>query len=84
MERDFEEFISERINHNYSKLRKTRKWQEESNNYNKIYESLYNELGAKQKEKLDKIIETKNSLMYFESCFSYKLAFNDVIKLLKI
>ena len=84
MERDFEEFISERINHNYSKLRKTRKWQEESNNYNKIYESLYNELRAKQKEKLDKIIETKNSLMYFESCFSYKLAFNDVIKLLKI
>ncbi len=84
MERDFEIFTSERINHNYNKLRKTRKWQEESKNYNKTYESLYNELEPKQKEKLDKLIETKNSLMYFESCFAYKLAFTDIIKLFKI
>lgn len=84
MERDFEDFISERINHNYSKLRETKKWQEESKNYNKVYENLYNELEPKQKEKLDKLIETKNALMYFENCFVYKLAFKDIIEIYKI
>lgn len=84
MERDFENFTSERINHNYNKLRETKKWQEESNNFNNIYDSLYNELPLNQQEKLDKLIETKNSLMYFESCFAYKLAFIDIIKLFKM
>lgn len=84
MECDFETFTSERINHNYSKLRKTRKWQEESKVFNELYNSLYKDLTLNQQDKLDKLLEAKNSLMYFESCFAYKLAFTDVIKLLKI
>ncbi len=84
MERDFEDFISERINHNYNKLRQTKYWQEEKDNFNNIYNNLYNNLTLNQQENLDKLIESKNSLMYFESCFAYKLAFIDVIKLFKI
>lgn len=84
MENDFEIFTSERINHNYSKLRRTRKWQEESNSFNNLYNSLYVDLTLNQQKKLDKLLETKNSLMYFESCFAYKLAFTDVIKLFKM
>lgn len=84
MEKDFENFITERINHNYDKLRKTKKWQKEIDTFNLIHSNLYEELSLSQKEKLDKLIESKNSLMYFESIFAYKLAFSDIINIFKL
>ena len=78
MENDFEDFISERINHNYNKLRQTKKWQREVATFDFIYNSLYKELTVNQQEKLDRLIESKNSLTFFESCFAYKLAFCDM------
>jgi len=84
MERDFETFIFERINNNQKKLRNTRKWKTDISNFNSVYEDLCKGLSLEEIEKLDKLLEYKNSLTYFEICFAYKLAFTDVIKLFKM
>lgn len=84
MENDFEDFVNERISHNYSELKETRRWKKESKEFNSTYFSLYKELNTEQQKMLEKIIESKNSLMYFESQFAYKLAIKDIMMLFKM
>ena len=84
MEEDFEDFMNERIEHNLHKLIKTKKWQKDKKEFQINYNELYKQLSTKQKKLFDNIIETQNSLWYFESRFTYKLAFTDIRSLFKI
>ncbi len=80
MNEDFEEFITERINKGYYKLRRTDKWKTDSEQYANEYNELYNQLNEEQRNKLERIIDTKNLLTSYESEFAYKLGFTDFIK----
>ena len=84
MEEDFENFIDERVNNEYHKLRQTKKWRETVKQYNTAYSSLYEQLNEKQKKQLDEIIDIKNLLNSCESQFTYRLGFADFIKTFKI
>ena len=84
MEEDFENFIDERINNEYHKLRQTKKWRETVKQYNTAYNSLCEQLNEKQKKQFDEIMDIKNLLMGCESQFVYRLGFTDFIKSLKV
>ncbi len=84
MEKDIEDFIDNRINNNYNYLTKTKKWQNTIKEFNSVYEKLYKELSEEQQEKLEKIIDIKNTLISYEDNFVYQLAKNDTITLLKV
>ena len=83
MEEDFANFIDERINSEYNKLRQTNKWQENLKKYDTAYSNFYEQLNEKQRKQFDEIMDIKNLLMSYESQFSYKLGFTDFIKSLK-
>lgn len=84
MEEDFENFIDERINNEYHKLRQTKKWRENAKQYDTAYSNFYEQLNEKQKKQFDEIMDIKNLLNSCESQFVYRLGFTDFIKSLKI
>lgn len=79
MEADFEYFINERINNNYYKLRKNKKRRNTVNEYDSLYNNLYRQLSAEQKEQLEKLSDMKNALTDYESCFAYKIGLLDCL-----
>lgn len=77
MEAEFEEFINERINNNYHKLRKNKRRKDTVIEYDKLYNNLYKQLSTEQQEQLEELSDMKNSLTDFESCFAYKIGMLD-------
>lgn len=80
MEAEFEEFINERINNNYYKLRNNQKRKDIVNEYDKLYNVLYNELSKEQKKQLEELSDIKNSITDLESCFAYKIGLLDCLE----
>jgi len=83
MKEEVESFIEERINKNYSHLRKSEKWKETSDKYGTAYDMLYKQLTIEQQKELEYIVSLKNLLVGYESNFSYQLGKNDTLELLK-
>ena len=84
MEDDITDFVDNRLNSNYYKLRANKKWNERNIEYNTSYEKLCNKLQTDQREELDNLIDVKNSLIGYESEFAYKLGASDAYKIIKL
>ena len=83
MEADITDFVDNRINSNYYKLRANKKWSERNIEFNSCYEKLCNKLQEGQRKELDNLIDIKNSLIGYESEFAYKLGASDTYKIIK-
>ena len=66
MEADITDFVDNRINSNYYKLRANKKWSERNIEFNSSYEKLCNKLQEDQRKELDNLIDVKDNTLYIK------------------
>ncbi len=81
--KDINEFIDMRIERINKKIEKNSKWKQDKKEYKQSYEELYNKLSDKDRLILENIVDSKNSMFYYQARLIYKVAFSDVMTILR-
>lgn len=82
-EKEFNNFIEERINQNFSKLSSSQEFQKANHLFNSNYSSFYETLTLENKKKLEDLYAIINKINGYENCIAYKIGFSDSLKILK-
>lgn len=78
---DLEPYIDERICHNMDNFKQAPKWKKAYNEFNKIYDDLFNSFDKIAKNKLENLLAQFNDLSSQEQYEVYKIGFVDGIRL---
>ena len=78
---DFNDFIEERINQNFSKLKSNNNYKKLNNLFNNSYYAFINNLNSKDKRELEDLYSMNNKISSYEIFLAYKIGFCDGIKL---
>lgn len=81
LDEDLEPYIDERINHNVSKFKKSKKWKELYKKFSEKYDILFENPENADTKKLEELYASFNNLSMQEQYLVYKIGFVDGIKL---